>query len=175
MKFSRLLGATALLAVSTACFAGAPVLQASKSVTINAPVSVVWATAGDFGAIDNWLAAVAKETLKKGTDNVPGAVRHLAIKGGGYVNEELLDYNAGEHYYKYRILSSVLPISDYHSKLSAKAAGSNKTVVTWASTFKRKDTGPNPASDANDKTATKVINGLYAAGLANLKKVVESK
>lgn len=175
MKRTRLLACAALLAASTSCFAAAPLLKVSKSVTIDAPVAKVWATCGNFNAINDWLAVVTKDTLIKGKNNVPGAVRHLDVKGGGYVKEELLHYSAKHHYYKYRILSSVLPLSDYHSELSAKAVGADKTVVTWASTFKRKDTGPNPPANANDKTALDTITGLYESGLANLKKVVESK
>lgn len=153
--------------------AAIPLLRVSKNVTIDAPVAAVWARAGDFGAIDAWLAAVAGERLIHGKNNVAGAVRNLDIGGGGYVKEELLDYSAERHCYRYRILDSVLPLSDYHSELSAQAEGPDTTVVTWSSTFRRKDAGPNPPAGADDATALKTIAGLYEAGLENLKKVVE--
>jgi mxaD protein len=172
----RLLGGVALLLTATASFAAAPLLKVTRSVTIEAPATQVWAKCGDFDALDRWHPAVAKDTLTKGENNVPGAVRHLDIKGGGYVDEELLHYSGKGHYYSYRILDSGLPVSDYHSTLSVKAAGpGNKSVVTWTGTFKRKDTGPNPADNANDKAATDAISGVYESGLDNLKKTLEAR
>lgn len=175
MKVIRLLACVSLLAASSASFAAAPLLKMSKSVTVDAPAATVWAEAGNFNGLDKWHPAVTKDTLISGKNNVPGAVRHLDLKGGGYVKEKLLSYSKKHHYYRYTILDSVLPVSDYHSKLSVKADGADKSIVTWAGTFKRKDTGAHPADNANDETATKVIAGVYQSGLDNLKKIVEKK
>jgi mxaD protein len=171
----RLLAGAALLLTATASFAAAPLLKVTKSVTIDAPVDQVWAKCGDFDALDRWHPAVAKDTLSKGRNNVPGAVRHLDIKGGGYVNEELTHYSSKGHSYSYKILDSVLPVSDYHSRLRVSAGADGKSVVTWTGTFKRKDTGPNPADNANDKAATDAISGVYQSGLDNLKQSLETK
>jgi mxaD protein len=171
----RLLAATALLLTATVSFAAAPLLKVTRTVTIDAPADQVWAKCGDFDALDRWHPAVAKDTLTKGKNNVPGAVRHLDIKGGGYVNEELLHYSAKDHYYSYRILDSVLPVSDYHSTLRVKAIGADKSVVTWTGTFKRKDLSATPADNANDKAATDAISGVYQSGLDNLKQSLEAK
>jgi mxaD protein len=171
----RLLAGLGLLLTATASFAAAPLLKVTKTVTIDAAAEQVWAKCGDFDALDRWHPAVAKDTLSKGKNNVPGAVRHLDIKGGGYVNEELLHYSSNDHYYSYRILDSVLPVSDYHSTLRVKAAGQDKSVVIWTGTFKRKDLGPNPADNANDKAATDAIAGVYQSGLDSLKQSFEAK
>jgi hypothetical protein len=53
--------------------------------------------------------------------------------------------------------------------------GKNSSKVTWSGEFQRKDTGPKPADNANDKTATDTIAGVYQSGLDNLKKIVEAK
>jgi mxaD protein len=171
----RLLGCLLLFLTATVSFAAAPLLKVTKAVTVDVPAAQVWAKCGSFDALDQWHPAAAKDTLTKGKNNVPGAVRHLDIKGGGYVNEELLHYSAKAHSYSYRILDGALPVSDYHSTLSVKAAGPDKSVVTWTGTFKRKDTGPKPADDANDKTATDAVSGVYQSGLDNLKKILEAK
>lgn len=175
MNNLRLLSCLPLLMATTAAFAAAPLLKVTKSVTIDAPVDHVWAKCGAFDALDQWLPPVAKDTLTKGKNNVPGAVRHLDIKGGGYVNEELLHYSGKDHSYSYRILDSVLPVSDYHSTLHVTAAGAGKSVVTWTGTFKRKDLSSKPADDANDKAATDAISGVYKSGLDNLKQSLEAK
>lgn len=151
----------------------ADVLKVNKTVTINASPDAVWATCGNFNAIDAWLSVAAKTTLTRGGNNVPGAQRRIDVKGGGIVEEELLAYSAGDHAFEYRILGGVLPVSDYRSTFRAQADGAGRTLVTWSSTFRRKDTGPHPAADANDETALGAIGGLYATGLADLKRVVE--
>jgi mxaD protein len=170
-----LLGCMSLLLTAPASFAAAPLLKVTRTVTIDASVDQVWAKCGDFDALDRWLPAVAKDTLTKGKNNVPGAERHLDVKGGGYVNERLLHYSGRAHSYSYSILDSVLPVSDYRATLSVKAAGTGKSVVTWTGTFKRKDTGANPADNANDKAATDAIRGVYQSGLDNLKQSLEAK
>lgn len=175
MKTMRVLLGVSLLMVSAASFAAAPMLEMSKSVTIDAPVTVVWARAGQFDGLDQWHPAVAKDVLIHGRNNVPGAVRHLTLKGGGDVEEKLLGYSAAKHTYRYTILKSVLPVSDYHSTLRARAVGAHRTVVTWSGTFKRKDTGANPPANANDKTAVGTIASVYQSGLDHLKQIVEAK
>jgi mxaD protein len=175
MNSLRLLSCLPLLLTATATFAAAPLLKVTRTVTIDAPVDQVWAKCGDFDALDRWHPAVAKDTLTKGKNNVPGAVRHLDLKGGGYVNEALLQYSAKGHHYSYRIIDSVLPVSDYRSTLRVTAAGAGKSMVTWSGSFKRKDPSPNPPDNANDKAATDAISGVYQAGLDSLKQSLEAK
>lgn len=148
-------------------------LSVSQTITIHAPVPAVWAVCGNFDAIERWLSVAAKTTLTHGSNNTVGAIRHIDVKGGGYVDEELLAYSAADHSLRYRILAGVLPVSDYRSEFAAQDAGRGTTHVTWSSTFRRKDSGPNPAHDANDETALAAIGGLYETGLADLKRVVE--
>jgi mxaD protein len=167
--------AVALLSSAGAFAAGAPVLHASKSVTIDAAPDKVWNQVKDFSGLNTWHPAVESDKIVEGKDNEVGAVRLLTLKGGGTIKEKLLAYDAAKHSFKYSILEGVLPVSDYSSTLHVKKAGKGKSTVTWSGSFKRKDTGPKPADDANDKTATDTISGVYQGGLDNLKKVVEGK
>lgn len=173
MNGLQLLASVGMPATPTDHAGAAKVLNVRRSTTIDAPVSAVWAKCGSFDALDAWLSLAARTTLTGGRNNVPGAVRHIDVKGGGTVDEELLAYRTGDHAFEYRILSGVLPVSDYRSEFSAKDAGHGTTVVTWASTFRRRDPGEHPAADTNDETALAAITGLYETGLADLKRVVE--
>ncbi len=165
----------ALLAVSAAAFAAAPVLKVSKSVTIDASADKVWAKVKDFSGLDKWHPAVASDKIVEGTDNKVGAVRLLTLKDGGTIKEKLLAHDDLRHTFKYSILEGVLPVSNYTSTLTVASAGKNKTKVTWSGSFQRKNTGPAPAANENDKTATDTISGVYQGGLDNLKKIVEGK
>ena len=164
-----------LMAAPGLGFAAAPVLKVSKSVIIHASPAVVWEKVSNFDGINTWHPAVAKDEIVAGTNNKPGAERLLTLGDGGTIHEKLLGFDARHHRFRYEIVESVLPVSGYASTLSVKAAGKDRSKVTWSGTFKRKDTGAHPAADANDATATKTVAGIYQAGLDNLKKIIETK
>jgi mxaD protein len=175
MKRFQTIALLALVALPGLGMAAAPVLKVSKSVVIHATPDAVWDKAKDFGALNTWHPAVAKDEIVAGTDNQPGAERQLTLGDGGKVHEKLLSFNDKGHQFAYAIVDGVLPVSSYTSHFKIIAVGKDSAKVTWSGTFKRKDIGPTPADDANDATATKVIGGVYQTGLDNLKKVVETK
>lgn len=175
MNIFQKMAVVALVGLPGLVLAAAPVLSVSKSVVIHATPDVVWAKAKDFGALNAWHPAVAKDEIIAGTDNQPGAERQLTLGDGGKVHEKLVAYNDAGHTFKYAIVDGVLPVSDYTSTFKVVADGKDSSKVTWSGKFKRKDTGAAPAADANDATATKVISGVYQSGLDNLKKLLETK
>lgn len=170
----RMLAAALVLAPGLA-LAAAPTLKVSKSVTIHAPAATVWAKVKDFNALNTWHPAVAKDEIVAGTNNHPGAQRKLTLGNGGEVDEKLESFSDAHRRFGYTIVGGVLPVSDYHSTVRVIAAGKDTSKVTWSGTFKRKDTGDHPAADADDKTATTAISGVYQSGLDNLKKMLETK
>jgi len=155
--------------------AAAPLLKSSKTVTIDAPASKVWKLAQNFNGINTWHPAVATDEIVEGKNNKPGAVRLLTLKGGGTIKEKLLAFNSAGRSFKYTILESVLPVTDYRSTFVVKSAGKGKSTATWSGHFKRKNVGENPADNENDKTAVDAIDGVYQGGLDNLKKLAEAQ
>jgi len=155
--------------------AAAPVLRTSKTVTIDASAYKVWHTARDFNALHTWHPALASDEIVEGTNNTVGAVRLLTLKGGGTIKEKLLQFDESGHRYRYAIIESVLPVSHYSSTFVVTSLGANKTMVTWSGKFKRKNLSDTPPDTENDKTAIDTIEGVYKAGLDNLKKIVEAK
>lgn len=175
MKKLSVLVYFALTLAPVAAFAVAPVLKVSKSITIAAPAAKVWNQSRNFSGLNTWHPAVDTDKIVEGTDNTVGAVRLLTLKGGGTIKEKLLGYDDAKRTFSYSILEGVLPVSNYKSTFTVTPAGKNKAKVTWSGSFQRKDTGPKPADNANDKTAKDAISGVYQSGLDNLKKVVEAK
>ena len=175
MKRTNVLVYFSLMLASSVAFAATPVLRVTKTVTIDAPAAKVWAQAKDFSGLGGWHPAVESDKIVEGSDNKVGAVRLLTLKGGGTIQEKLLAYDDAKRSFKYAILEGVLPVSNYTSTFHVAAAGKNKSKVTWSGSFQRKDTGPKPAADANDKTARDTMSGVYQAGLDNLKKLAEGK
>ena len=155
--------------------AAAPQLNVKKSITIAAPADKVWDAVKNFNGLNTWHPALASDELVSGTNNTPGAVRLLTLKGGGTIKEKLLSFDETGHRFRYTILEGVLPVSHYTSSLVVTSTGNDKTLVTWSGRFKRKNVGDSPADNENDKAGTDAISGVYTSGLDNLKKIVEAK
>ena len=148
-------------------------LHVAQTIVIKAPVDAVWAASKDFNGLAKWHPALDKDEIIKGTNNVPGAVRSLSLKGGGTIQEQLLAFSEPMHSFKYKILESPLPVASYVSTFTVKAGKGDTAVIHWTGTFTRKNPADNPPDDQTDAAAMKVITGIYSSGLANLKKQVE--
>ncbi len=173
MKIIHSIALAATLLAAGYAAAAAPKLHVTQKAEINAPALKVWKAVESFDALNTWHPAVDKDEIVQGTNDTVGAVRLLTLKGGGTIKEKLLAFDPKMHTFRYAIVEGVLPVSDYTSTLTVTSAGKGKSVVTWSGHFRRKDTGPNPADNANDKTATDTITGVYQGGLQNLKKMME--
>jgi mxaD protein len=169
------IGFTISLLASGLSLAAVPELHLKKTITIAAPADKVWEASKNFNGLNTWHPALASDELVSGTNNTPGAVRVLTLKGGGTIKEKLLSFDETGHRYRYAIVESVLPVSHYSSSFVVTAVGNGKTLVTWSGRFKRKNEGDNPADNESDKAATDAITGVYTSGLDNLKKIVEAK
>ena len=173
MKKVLLAGALLALACNWPAFAEAPkTLKVVKSVEINAPVDKVWAAVKDFDSLNKWHPAFVKDEIVKGTNNQPGAVRQLTVKDGPTFTEELLAFDAATHSYRYRIIESPLPITNYVSHISVRPGRNGGSRVTWSGTFKRKNTAENPPEAESDAGVIKFVTGVYEGGLGNLKKTL---
>lgn len=173
MKYSLLL-TSLIFGLSINAFAAeAKVLKVKEEVVINAPAAKVWDKVNNFGDLGAWHPAVKKTEIVSGTNNKKGAERLLTLQDGGTIKEKLHSYNAKKMNYEYSIVEGVLPVSHYISTVSVKSQGKSKTLVVWKGTFKRKDTGANPAAGQGDDDAVKAITGVYRGGLDNLKKISE--
>jgi mxaD protein len=171
----RAFAIAALAAIVAPCLAvAAPKqLKVVETTTIKAPVDQVWATVKDFDSLNKWHPAVATDAIVRGTNNMPGAVRALQIKDGPLIKEKLLSFSDAKHTFSYKFIDTPFPIKDYVSTLHLKANADGSTLVRWSSTFKRKNPSDNPPDAENDAAGVKLITGIYQAGLANLKKMLE--
>ena len=67
-------------------------------------------------------------------------------------------------------------MTNYTSNISVSPADdASKSVVQWRGAFYRGYPNNDPPPDQNDEAALKAVTGVYQAGLANLKKLVEKK
>lgn len=170
----RKLLVTALLFAAGTAWAHGPTRQkVTETITIAAPPEVVWNRIQDFGALQTWHPAIESSETTAG--NEVGSIRTLHLKGGGTVVEELTAYSDEAHSLKYKMKDpGPVPVTNYASILQVNP-DANGSVVEWRGGFYRGDPNNNPAPERNDDAAIAAVTGIYQAGLANLKKLVEGK
>lgn len=160
-----LFGLVGIIGIAGTAEAG-PALKVAEKVELTAPPAAAWAVIRDFDGWQNWHPAVGSTEITKGKGNAPGTTRVLTTKDGAKITETLVSWSDKAHSYTYRIDESPLPVTGYVSVLKVSAGKKGGSVVSWSSTFKAKDGTP-------DADAKKAIDGIYTAGLENLKSVVK--
>ena len=135
--------------------------KVSMSANIGVSAKQVWDMIGGFNEISKWHPAIEKSEIE-GEGSV--TLRRLHLVGGGQIVERLEQSDDDENSYTYTILESPLPIADYTATISVKPnqSGSGCTVE-WSGNFE--------AAGAPENDAVKVVEGIYQAGLDNLKKM----
>ncbi len=134
-------------------------LNIHESAVLNASAQEVWQAIGEFGNLAEWHPAAVASTLETlGADTV----RVVNISGGGVLTEKLEAQDDEAMSQTYTIVDGPLPVSDYHSTMKVTALDEDTCTVDWTGSFK--------ADGADDATASKIITGIYTAGLSALKK-----
>ena len=135
--------------------------KVNMSTNLAVPAQTAWAMIGGFGALAKWHPAVAKcdESREGGA-----TMRRLTLAGGGTILERLEQKNDKERTYTYSIVEGPLPVADYTSTLRVREGkNAQSCTVEWSSDFEPKG--------ASESEAVKVMQGVYAAGFENLKKM----
>ena len=134
--------------------------KVTMSTAIAASADQLWQTIGGFGAIADWHPAVEKS---ESDGENKGSVRTLALVGGGTITERLEEISPEERVYRYSIVSGPLPVANYDAEIRVKDNGDGSSTVEWSSSF--------DAKGAPEADAVSAIQGVYQAGLDNLKKL----
>ena len=170
---------TALAALTALCLplaatAHGPTRQkVVETVSINAPAAAVWARIKDYAALKDGRPAVESSGATQG--NSVGSQRTVKIKGGGQILEALEGWDASQMKYTYRAKDGgALPVTNYTSTIRVTGEGST-CQVEWRGAFYRGFPNNDPPPDQNDEAAVRAVTGVYQSGLAQLKKLAETK
>jgi len=139
------------------------------SAVINAPIEKVWARVRDFNNLPEWHPKFSRSHIESGlpSDQV-GCVRNFDIAGGGgTIRERLLALSDTEHYFRYCILTSPLPVKDYVAQLTLyPITMGNKTFGIWIAECKVTNGDEAGVVDAVGNgtfgKAFKVLNDFFA-------------
>ncbi len=135
--------------------------KVSMSADLGVPAEQVWEMIRGFNALPDWHPGIEKSEIE---GEGRGSVRTLHLLGGGTITERLEAIDDTGKAYTYSIVSSPLPVANYTAtiRLVDKADGSG-CRVEWESDFQ--------AAGAPEGDAVAAIQGVYQAGLDNLKKM----
>ncbi|NOT72133.1 MAG: SRPBCC family protein [Hyphomicrobium sp.] len=160
----------ALLAVNVAV--SMPVQAASLAVGKKAEIKVdakkmdderagLWKKFGAWCAIKDWHPAVAScEESKEGD----AEFRTLTLKDGAKIKEKLTERK--DFVYKYMIVESPLPVKNYEAQFALTPDDDDEDEINfaWSAVF--------DAEGKPDKEARGTIDGIFKAGLENIKAIV---
>lgn len=150
-----------------------------KEVVIKAEPAKVWAAVKDFGGIQKWHPAVAEAKLedRKDTDSDATLVhRILTLKDGGSIVEKLREANDSDMKLDYKMVEGTIPVSNYRAVMQVKAGpGAGESTLTWTGRFYNKANSMEAKPGEDNPTAVAAINGIYDAGLAGLKQMLEKQ
>jgi ribosome-associated toxin RatA of RatAB toxin-antitoxin module len=135
--------------------------KVSGSAKLDVSAKQVWDLIGKFNALPDWHPAVEKSEIEE-EEGGRGLIRRLHLFGGGTIVERLERLDETEHVYSYEILESPLPVSNYHATLRVRE-GEGGCTVEWSTEFEPKG--------APEQDAIQTIQGIFDAGLENLKRI----
>ena len=128
---------------------------------VAAAPDMLWKAIGSFQEIGSWHPLI-KMVENEGSGE--GATRKLALAGGqGTLVERLERIDDSERVYRYSIVDSLLPVSDYVSEIRVMDNEDRTSTVEWSGEF--------VPSGAQEIDVIKMIQGVYQAGLDNLAKL----
>ena len=144
-------------------------LNSYFSINIDAPASTVWDIVKDYGGLHTWHPVFSNDVIKSGTNNQVGAVRTLTIKDGPSFDEVLTVWDEIGRTFTYRVIDpNPLPILNYSSTMTVMQLEPGVSNVTWTSTYENNSGGEMP-----DDELIAFLNGVYQAGLAEVKANLE--
>lgn len=133
-------------------------------VTMSTPVAMnadqLWQAIGSFAAIGQWHPMMERVDSNGETK---GSLRTLRLIGGAKLVERLEEVSPTERLYRYSILESPLPISNYFSEIRVKDNGDGTSTVEWSSDFN--------VNTSSERDVVKTVQEVYQAGLDNLSKL----
>lgn len=186
-KFIAFFPSLALLWVTSVAAHGPVRQKVEEKITIHAPAPRVWQAVREFCSLKQWHPMIA-DCIQEG-ELKKGSKRKLILKNGGFIVDELKNYDEQKMAYAYKVddMSSaktivhasqevavpVLPVANFAGSLEVKGSGQS-TEVIWKGAFYRAYMNNNPPAEMNEEAAVKSVTEFFKIGLDSLKRRLES-
>ena len=133
-----------------------PHVEATAEVPVGP--DALWHEIGSFQGVGRWHPMLTKV---EGEGEQPGSIRMPESANGHKNVERLREINPAQHFMRYEILPSPMPIKDFVVELRVADNGDGTGTVVWDGDFQ--------VTAANEAKMVEAIQGFLAAGLENLK------
>ena len=102
------------------------------SARINVNPDTLWQEVGLFQGVGRWHPMLV---TVEGHGETPGAVRTAHGADGSKQVEQLEEIDPQQHRYRYRMLSSAMPVRDYVAEFRVSPEDKHSCTVVWTADF----------------------------------------
>ena len=148
--------------------AGSNRVEVASSGLIDAPLDKLWKLLSDFNNIAQWHPDVTESHLESGSGREAGSVRSIRLRNGVSIRERLLAISPEDHFYRYSVIESPLPIKDHDSTVQVAALDISQSQITWTAKFQVIEGDAKALADA-------VRTGVLDLGIEGLRRAVAGK
>lgn len=130
--------------------------RAEATARVATGSAALWQEIGSFQGVGEWHPMLDRV---EGEGEQPGALR-TAYSAGGEQVERLREVDADQHWHRYTMESSPLPVANYTAELRVVDAGDASSRVRWIADF--------DVASGSDEDAVSMVQGFLEAGVAAL-------
>lgn len=103
-----------------------------ESVRVAAAPAPLWREIGSFGAVGRWHPLLARVDIE---GERAGCRRTAEGRDGSRQVEQLLESSPEDHFYRYRMEATGMPVRDYVGELRVEHDGDSGSTVVWSAEF----------------------------------------
>ena len=92
----------------------------------------LWREVGSFQGVGNWHPMLTKV---EGEGEQPGALRTVVARNGQKQVERLQETGTAQHFYRYTVVSSAMPVRDYVAEFRVCDSGDGTSILWWTCHF----------------------------------------
>jgi len=131
--------------------------QIVESVLIAEKSADLWNEIGTFGAVGRWHPMLAKVDSEGDRE---GCRRVAEARDGSRQTERLMEFAAGQHFYRYMMEATAMPVRDYIGEFRIEDCADQTSRVVWSARFR--------LASAEAAGATDAVRSFLRAGLDSL-------
>jgi len=132
----------------------------TNTAIVNLNSDKLWGNLIEFGNLETYVPTVIDTTIVKGKGI--GAIRTIKLKDGGIIKEQLSYLSSKKMKFKYKMIETPMPISNYKSEIIVEQIDENTSLVIFISTYQ--------VAKLTRVKMYKTINGFQRTLLSNLAK-----
>jgi mxaD protein len=132
------------------------------SIRIHKNPDALWNEIGSFQSVGAWHTMLSHVD---GDGEKPGSLRIATGKDGSKQVERLEQVDKSNLFYRYQMLSSAMPVTDYTAEFRVRGDEDNGSVVVWSSDFH--------VTAGDGETTEASVRQFFDVGLDNLRKKLD--